>query len=150
MDIAELSAHFQGTFVDHDPNELKANAKQLNDAFEARHLLLGTAAHPVTEDEVESVIRGLSTGRSAGWSTLSNEHVKHGLVTNLLHTITNLMDIMIRQGVIPADINLSVVKPILKNKKLDKTKATSYRPISLCETLANIYEALLLRRINQQ
>ena len=64
--------------------------------------------------------------------------------------MTSMMDIMVSQGIFPASINLAVVKPVLKNRKLDKTSAASYRPISLGETFANIYESLLLRRINRQ
>ena len=80
---------------------------------------------------------------------MTNEHLKHGLGDNLLAIVAKLVKIMCSRAIFSAYLNLSVIKPIIKSGK-PPGEAASYRPISLSEPIANLYESFVLQKINSQ
>ena len=50
-------------------------------------------------------------------------------------------------GVIPSKLNISHIIPIIKDKKKPNNSLNNLRPISISNTLAQIFERILLQKI---
>ena len=64
----------------------------------------------------------------------------------LLPTITNIINTSLTTGIVPRDLKIAVVKPLLKKPSLDKNLLKSYRPISNLPFLSKILEKVVLHK----
>ena len=64
-------------------------------------------------------------------------------------TITKLYNLMIKYQIKPHLINLSILKPIIKNEKKARDDPNNTRPFAFSDALAYLYERVLLNLINK-
>ena len=56
---------------------------------------------------------------------------------------------MINHQIIPDGFNLSVIKPIIKDEKKESNDLSNIRPIAISDSLANLYERIILKEIKK-
>ena len=56
----------------------------------------------------------LKSGCSAGMDGILAEHLKHGLDSNLISHLTNIITVCFRSGIIPESIYCGILIPLLK------------------------------------
>ena len=64
----------------------------------------------------------------------------------LLLTITNIINTSLTTGIVPRDLKIAVVKPLLKKPSLDKNLLKNYHPISNLPFLSKILEKVVLHK----
>ena len=64
----------------------------------------------------------------------------------LLPTITNIINTSLTTGIVPRDLKIAVVKPLLKKPSLDKSLLKNHRPISNL-FLSKILEQVFLHKL---
>jgi len=99
---------------------------------------------PVTEDEIIKYINTLKTSSSPGKDQINNKIIKlnYSCLKNPLKHIINLT---FETGIIPHEFKESVVTPIYKSG--DVHAIENYRPISLINNFAKIFEKCLKARL---
>ena len=99
---------------------------------------------PITEGEVDRLIRNLPNKNSSGYDDLSNILLKelHHLITQPL---TDLFNRSISEGIFPEAMKLADTVPLYKSK--DRTLTTNYRPVSLLITISKLLEKAVHSRV---
>jgi len=108
---------------------------------------LGPASEPqlTTPDEVHEAIRGLKVGKVPGPNGLPNRALKH-LPKRAVSVLVRIFNAVLRTHHLPPTCKNARVISILKPGK-DPALPSSYRPISLLDTIGKLFEKILLVRI---
>lgn len=93
-------------------------------------------------------MRALPNNKGKGESGVTNEMLKYATNTSMVYVIHWLINTIITIGVIPDKLNLSIIKPLVKDENKSTMDMNNIRPISLSETLANVFEKVLLTEID--
>ena len=100
--------------------------------------------YPVTESEVEGIVRKLKPKKSSGYDGIPNNILKV-LSPEVLSHFTGLINESFKTGIFPDLMKISKVVPLFKNgSKLDPS---CYRPISLLISLSKILEKAMFSRV---
>jgi hypothetical protein len=99
--------------------------------------------------EVKEIVNKLSNGKKAGFSGTTYEMFKYSENEKHISMLTLLLKIMIKEGVIPHLFNIAIVNPLIKDQDKGGRILTNLRPISISDAIPNIYESILLSRINR-
>jgi hypothetical protein len=100
---------------------------------------------PITEEEVERVIRRLKGKFSAGYDEIPQYIVKQCLVA-IKGPLTHIYNMSINSGTYPELFKVATVKPLYK--KGDAHSIQNYRPISILPVFSKILEKLMHSRFN--
>jgi hypothetical protein len=95
--------------------------------------------------EVEETIRGLELGKAPGPDGIPNRALKH-LPLRAISLLVTLFNAILTIQYFPAEWKLARVFSILKPGK-NPALPSSYRPISLLDTIGKLFEKILLARI---
>jgi hypothetical protein len=95
--------------------------------------------------EVIKAIKVIKVGKAPGLNGLPNR-VLRNLPMRAITFITKLFNAVLRRQYFPPVWKLARVLPILKSGK-DTTQPSSYRPISLLDTVSKFFEKILLTRV---
>ena len=98
---------------------------------------------------LENIIKGLSNGKSKGFAEVQPEMYKYAMSVNFQFTVGLILETMIKYGIIPYLFNIGIIKPIIKDEKKDTNNVNNLRPVTVSDTLANIYEKLILSEIEK-
>jgi hypothetical protein len=96
-------------------------------------------------DEVQAALRGLKLGKAPGPSGVPNRALKH-LPMRAVLLLVHIFNVVLRTHHFPTGWKHARVISILKPGK-DPAQPTSYRPISLLDTIGKVFEKILLTRI---
>lgn len=100
---------------------------------------------PVTEPEVFNCIMGLKNTKSTGSDEIKVHCLK--LVASAVSgPLAHIINLSFSSGLFPDRLKVAHVVPILK-KKLPAELPNSYRPISLLNSTAKIFEKLMISRL---
>ena len=84
--------------------------------------------HHITIDHIVESVQLLRPGKSGGANGVMSDSFIHG--TNLLHQyILVLFNAMLTHGVSPDDFKISILIPIPKGARVDKSNASNYRAV---------------------
>ena len=102
----------------------------------------------ISEEEVSAAIKGLKFGKAAGPTGVVSEMMKAsgGFGTRLM---TDLINIIVKEGCIPDDWKKSMLVPVYKGKG-DPLVCGSYRAIKLLDQPMKVLERVLEKRIRCQ
>lgn len=100
---------------------------------------------PVTEDEVQTLIRQLKPRSAPGSDGISNKILKI-LPAQLICLLAAIFNSAMTNAIFPSAWKEADVIGIHKPGK-DKSVASSYRPISLLKSLGKLYERVLVARL---
>ena len=127
--------------VDNGSNEIYAKYRREVDEHEKELEADTIPKLPIDKERIHRIIQDLPTGKAIGYSGIPNECFKYGLCENLITVVSFILDRAINHAELPS--NLSVVKPIPKNSAKDLNDINNYRPISISDPVANIFEHYL-------
>ena len=96
--------------------------------------------------EVKCAIGNLKLGQACGLDTLSAEHFRYA--SNKLPVLLALcFNAMLLHGHVPKCFSDTILVPIIKDKKGNFTDMNNYRPIAITSVVSNIFEKIVLLRI---
>lgn len=98
-----------------------------------------------TQNEIKQSILKLKNGKSAGPDLILNEFIKTNHNT-LLPTLTNFFNILLQNGKMPKEWNLSLITSLYKNG--DPNNTNNYRGLSVKSCLGKLFTGLLQKRLD--
>ena len=90
---------------------------------------------PTSPLEVEELLRGLESGKAAGWDEISPRVIKK-VARELAGPLSRLYNACMREGHYPACFKIARVVPIFKAE--DPTQFSNYRPVSVLPVLSQV------------
>ena len=102
---------------------------------------------PTTTSEVRSIILK-STNASCDLDPFPTRLLKH-YIDDLIVPITAIINLSMRDGVVPHDFKQALVTPLIKKKTLCRNEFKNYRPISNLSFLSKILEKIVAKRLNE-
>ena len=94
----------------------------------------------VNVDNINIILNSMSANKATGLDDLSPRFVKDGARV-IAPMITHIVNMSIRQGIIPDDLKRARVIPI--HKKGRRTDPSMYRPISILSTISKVMEKVI-------
>ena len=112
-----------------------------------RSYFLTPASEPqlTTPDEVHEAISGLKVSKAPGPNGVPNRALKH-LPKRMVSLLTHIVNVVLRTHHIPQAWKHAPVISVLKPGN-DPALPSSYRPISLLDTIGKLFKNILLARI---
>jgi hypothetical protein len=95
--------------------------------------------------EVLQAIRGLKVGKASGPNSIPNRVLRH-LAKCAITFLTKVFKAVLCRQYFPSAWQHTRVVSILKPGK-DPTLPSSYRPVSLLDTVGNLFEKILLAKV---
>ena len=100
---------------------------------------------PVAEDEVRRLVNK-SPSKSCSLDPVPTWFLKEHLDC-LLPSITNIVNLSMSTGIVPAKIKVAHVMPSLKKPSLDKDVMKNFRPVSNTSFISKLTERVVLNRL---
>ena len=98
----------------------------------------------VTEEETTKILGALKTHKSTGFDDISNDLLK--LTSKIIApALTKIINLSFEKGIVPPDLEIAKVNPLLKGKQKDNVD--NYRPISILPALSKIFERAMFNRL---
>nr|CAH7730708.1 unnamed protein product [Callosobruchus chinensis] len=140
----EIASSFNNFFIN-IADELTTNIPDNSESNIARKQNIHSLfLQPVDCVEIENMISDLKAASSPGKDNLSARTIK--LAKHIVSKpLTHIINLIFESALIPTQFKESVVIPIHKSGRKDKM--TNYRPISLLNNFAKIFEKCLNKRI---
>ena len=101
---------------------------------------------PTTTSEVRTIILK-STNASCDLNPFPTRLLKQ-CIDDLIVPITAIINLSMREGVVPPDFKQALVTPLIKKKTLCRNEFKNYRPISNLSFLSKILEKIVAKRLN--
>ena len=101
---------------------------------------------PTTTSEVRTIILK-STNASCDLDPFPTRLLKQ-YIDDLMVPITAIINLSMREGVVPPDFKQALVTPLIKKKTLCRNEFKNYRPISNLSFLSKILEKIVAKRLN--
>ena len=101
----------------------------------------------VNYKNLKKIIKDISNGKSTGFAGVQPEMYKYGLSNRLLTIIGLIIQTMIKFSITPYHFNIGIIKPIVKDDKKEPNDLNNLRPVTISDTLANIYEKIIFSEI---
>ncbi len=117
---------------------VQACAPVVDDAAHARDTRL--IFHPVTEDEVRSIVLSLRGGSAPGYCGISAAFLKDN-IDHFIIPLQYIINCSLDQGVFPEAFKMAKVSPIYKSGC--KRELKNYRPISLLSVFSKVLEKVV-------
>ena len=95
----------------------------------------------VDENDIRKIADKLDNKKSCGRSNI----IMKSIINILIKPITNIINQMLKTGVLPDKLKVAKVFPLFK--KGDPTLLTNYRPISLLPSLSKIFEKVIYQQL---
>ena len=96
---------------------------------------------------VENELSNLNIHKATGWDAISNKILKP-MAVSLAPSLTTLFNSCIQCGKWPSYWKRGVWTPVFK--KEDKTDCTNYRPVTVLNAVAKVFESLLSKQITKK
>ena len=101
----------------------------------------------IQESEIRGILNDLGNGKSVGHMGLSNEHLKYCKSNTLDRLLASCYTQMFQNSLIPQNMNLSIIKPILKDEKGSSEDIANQRPIAVSDVFSYLLEKLILKKV---
>ena len=101
---------------------------------------------PATSDELRDIIKR-SKSTSCSLDPIPTWLFKGTLDATLPFLVT-LINSSLSEGVVPDEMKIARVKPLLKSPKLDPNELKNYRPVSNLSYISKLLERVVARRLN--
>jgi hypothetical protein len=99
-----------------------------------------------TAAEVSSMLSAIPVNTAPGADSIYPAQLRH-LPPAGVKFLTSLFNFSLEHAVLPREWKLANVRPLLKNRGLDRRDPANYRPISLTSVVCKLMERLLLPRL---
>lgn len=143
-DTKQMANHSNDYFANVGSNMLEQIIEPENFKFTLGNSLQSMYLTPVTENEIIKHIHSLKNRSAPGIDRVTTEIIK--LVHNqILKPLVHIINIIFKTGQVPHQFKISVVTPVYKSG--NKTLISNYRPISLINNFAKVFEKCLKERL---
>jgi hypothetical protein len=103
--------------------------------------------HIVDRAAVGKIIGSLKNGKAPGPLGVRNEQFKYAVVDKLHEATALILETIINNGIMPPAMNVGILNPIIKDQSGDLTQSNNTRPITISDTIANIFEQYCMAHI---
>ena len=134
------------TFADYLANQVWKAPDNESPLFSQPMEELSTSARSFTMEELNIVLRALSSRKAAGPDAIPAELLRNAPFVFRLYLLDHYNHCL-QQGQVPSSWLHSEVVMLVKNYQKDTKLLSNYRPISLTNTMYKIYASLLQRRL---
>lgn len=101
--------------------------------------------HPVSHEEVITIIYSLPCKKSSGYDEITNDVLKH-ICNYIVDPLTHILNLSFSEGVFPDELKIAKVIPIYKSGSVDDL--SNYRPVSILPAISKIFERLAYNRLS--
>lgn len=98
---------------------------------------------------VKNVVKELGNGKSIGPSKVSNEMLKNCTNQIIFESLRVLIDLTFMYGIVPAQSNGAIIKPLVKDVLKSASDINNTRPISVSDVYDTIFEKVLLFEVDK-
>ena len=126
--------HYEELYSKHDNNNL------VDDKYALRCL---NNDYIITVTDVCSAVINLKSGKASGPDGIAAEALKYGGKLLAVH-LTLFFNMLVAHCYIPADLTMTSIVPMLKNKAGDATDLNNYRAIALSNSISKLLESVML------
>jgi len=102
--------------------------------------------YPVTESEIGNIISQLNSNSASGEDGISAKFIKY-FKNYFIPPLVFIINFSFTSGIFPDDLKYSIVTPVFKAG--DKTNVSNYRPISVINQFAKVFEKAIAYRLNK-
>lgn len=95
------------------------------------------------------ILKTLRNNKSIGHAGISNEMYKNAGEQYLPFLLKCIIEKIFQYGIIPKNFNIGKINPIIKDNKLPSDDLNNIRPITISDTLANIFEKVVLYELEK-
>jgi hypothetical protein len=156
VDIEEntLISHFKKLFSSETTNDVstrewdKLELEKLEKEIE--RVKRGKETYFVSVSQISQIMHKLPRNKSAGPKKFRNELFKYASETNLALVISYYLEKIINFKVMPSDMNVGLIVPIIKDVKGSYSDVDNIRPITLSDVMAIIFESYVLITLNKR
>lgn len=149
LDINLLEKNFKNLF---NGKIIKSNEEQQKYLEEIeknineyeKELKGNNAFYFLCEEDLKRIINDLPNGKSARFREVTNEMFQYGMSKTLVNVTKNLLEKIIMFGKTPKFFNIGIIKPIIKDDQKSCNYLNNIRPITISDTISNIYEKVIL------
>jgi hypothetical protein len=148
ISIDLLEKHFKKIFNEKELNldEFQLNIKKEVDKFEKNIDILNEGVIKFNDVEMDFAIKESKNSKSIGLDEICPLWLKKSNSTTVRHYLLKLMNNIFEIGCFPKEFNLCKLLPIIKNFNKPNDDLNNIRPISISNTIAQLFERLLLNR----
>ncbi len=86
---------------------------------------------------------------SCGYDGISSNMLKNALSNTLCQQLCTFINAMFTFKHIPSNFSTSIIVPLIKNKNIKKFLVSNFRPLSISNAFAQIFEKIILDRTPQ-
>jgi hypothetical protein len=104
--------------------------------------------YSINSAELSMIVKTLRNNKAIGFAEVSNEMIKHG-GEKILYFIKLILEKVFQFGKFPHFFNVGKIIPILKDSKASASDINNTRPITISDTLSNIFEKIALLEIER-
>ncbi len=101
----------------------------------------------IDRDVMSKLIKTLKNGKAPGYHGVTNEMLKYADSTILCDIICQVMEAMLKYGKVPSNINIGLIKPILKDVNKSHSDLANTRPITISDVESNLMESYILEKV---
>ena len=153
LETNEIKDHFQKIFnVEIKSDETsQTKARKINENI-VKEIKQKNENVEINPEEVQTILEELPKNKAIGHAGISNEMYKYAAMkSNLLANIlAKIFSKIINNMIMPSILNISKIIPIVKDEKGDLASANNLRPISISDTIATVFEKLMLNIIKKR
>jgi endonuclease/exonuclease/phosphatase family metal-dependent hydrolase len=138
---------FNKKLVDNENNKEKLEEKKKE--IDRYLTQITNSKYEVNKTTLESIIKSLKNNKSVGFGEVSNEMYKYGGET-MLFCVKLIMEKIFEFGKMPHFFNIGKIIPIIKDEKGETDDMNNIRPITISDTLSNIFEKIVISEIESR
>lgn len=97
---------------------------------------------------LDSIFRNLANGKATGPDKISNEMLKHSYNYDTREIYRMFFETLVNTGAFPDSFTLGTIVPVIKKAGQSHSDVNNMRPITLSNSLANVYERIVLDHID--
>ncbi|RMZ99708.1 RNA-directed DNA polymerase from mobile element jockey-like [Brachionus plicatilis] len=102
------------------------------------------------DESVNVEIDELPNGKSSVFGDTCNEMFKYGCIDELSIILAKIFETMIKYNQLPYLFNVGKILPILKNNNGPNNEINNTRPITISDTISNLFEKYILHRLERK
>ena len=103
----------------------------------------------VSKADIKWTLKNIPNGKSRGYAGAQNEMFKYCISDEMIMLLKIIFEKMINYAITPQLFNVGVIKPLVKDTSKDSGDPNNIRPITISDSMANIYEKIILIEIER-
>ena len=145
--LIEYKALFNEDIIVDKYHSEKSEAERKNNIMRLEEVKNQNLEYNVDKHRIEKITKTLAKNKAVGAAGVINEHYKYGLGKLLVAIVSEIFQLMIKFKYMPYLFNMGIIKTIIKDFNDTNTSINNMRPLTISDTIANIYEKYMLTEV---